>query len=101
LRKKLSKATDKEIDEICTRVGAKYLELGLELMLLKEQVDAFEKDYRYCHPITRHIIKTWITEQETKATWEALGDILYEIGCDTHFIRRKTEPTVIYIRETQ
>jgi len=86
LTKRLSDATDADLDVVCTFAGAKYLELGLELGFRKEEIDLYEKDHIYCRPITRQILKAWVERQGPDATWGALGDALYEIRCDVQFI---------------
>jgi len=87
LTKRVSDATDEDLDNICTMCGAKYLELGLELGFRKEEIDVFEKDHTYCHPITIHIIQAWINRQGSEATWGTLGDAMYEIRTDPEFIK--------------
>lgn len=81
-----SDATGEELDAVCTMTGARYLELGLELGLTKTEIDVYEMDHRYCQPITRHILHSWIKRTESKAIWEVLGDALYEIGVGVQFI---------------
>jgi len=75
------------MDTVCTMAGAKYLELGLELGLLKEQIDVVEKDHRYCQKITREVIKAWDRKERNLATWEVLGDALFEIRAKAEFIK--------------
>lgn len=79
LSKTFSSASDEDKDYVCFLVGSKYLHFGLELKFHEEKIDAFEKDYERCNPITKKIIEAWIHRDGNEATWMVLGDALYEI----------------------
>jgi len=87
LDKTLVGASDAEVDKVCTYAGYKYLELGIELGFIKEEIDAFEQDHKMCHKITKAIIESWVKKNGHRATWEVLGDALYEVGADSGFIK--------------
>jgi len=87
LDKALMDASDSEVDKVCTYAGSKYLELGIELGFLKAEIDAFEQDHKMCHQITKAIIESWVKKNGDRATWEVLGDALFEVGANPAFIK--------------